>query len=201
MSMIHNGIEYLDEDAETFPDGSVHDATLAHDSDIQGLPCAGGHSVVLFPNGSLRLAWLSRTTTVGGVCCASGIVYLCENGTIFNATLATSLNFADVTLPAGTRVTLDEEGRLLEYSRQLPADQIIDGLPCAAEFNIWLYPSGRLSRAVLASSSVVDQQEFTRGTELFLGEDGEVIQSYCVDLDSGERYKQRIFGVYEAQFE
>ena len=66
-------VEYL-EGAELFPDGSVHDATLVRDSEIQGLPCAGGRSVVYFPNGCLRLAWLSRTTAIGDVSCAPGIV-------------------------------------------------------------------------------------------------------------------------------
>jgi len=199
--MIQNAIEYLDEDIQVFPDGSVHDATLAHDSDIQGLPCAGGHSVVFFPSGRLRLAWLSRQTFVGGVSCAPGIVYLHENGALLSAKLAATLNFAGLAVPAGARVTLDEHGQLLEHSRRLSANQTIAGLPCAVEFDAWFYPSGRLSTAVLASPSVVGGREFPRGTELFLGEDGEVLQFNPVDLNSGQRYKQRVFGAYEAPFE
>jgi len=199
--MIQNAIEYLDEDAEVFPDGSVHDATLAHDSDIQGLPCAARHSVVFFPSGRLRLAWLSRQAFVGAVRCAPGIVYLHENGALLNATLAASSHFAGLAVPAGARVTLSEDGQLQEHSRRLNANETIAGLPCAAEFDAWFYPSGRLSTAVLASPSVVGGREFPRGTELFLGEDGEVLHFYPVDLNSGQRYKQRVFGVYEAPFE
>lgn len=199
--MVQDGIEYLDEDAEVFPDGSVHDATLAHDIDVQGLPCAGGRSVVFFPSGRLRLAWLSRQTVVRAVPCARGIVYLHENGTVLNAALAAPLSFGGVAVPAGARVTLDESGELLEHSRRLSADQTIAGIPCTAQFDAWLYPSGRLSTAVLASASVVEGREFPRGTELFLGEDGEVLEFNSVDLDSGQRYKQRVFGVYEAAFE
>ena len=148
--MIQDGIEYLDEDAETFPDGSVYDAVLARDSHIHGLPCAGRHCVVYFPSGRLRLAWLSRQAFVGTVCCAPGIVYLHENGALLNASLAGGLTFGGVTIPAGARVTLDQSGRLLEYSRQLSADQRIGGFPCAAEFDVWLYPTGRLSLVVLS---------------------------------------------------
>ena len=63
--MVVSGVEYLDEDAELYPDGSVHDATLARDVTIQGLPCAGGRSAVFFPSGRLRLAWLARAKTKG----------------------------------------------------------------------------------------------------------------------------------------
>ncbi len=199
--MIQNEIEYLPEDAETFPDGTIHDAILARDSIIQGLPCAGGHSVVFFSSGRLRLAWLSRQTIVGTVTCAIGILYLHESGALLNATLAASQTFVELTVSAGTRVTLDEDGQLIEHSHHLPTDRTIDGLHCAAEFNIWFYPSGRLSAAVLASPSVIGGREFTRGSELFFAEDGQVVEFTQLDLDSGQKYKQRVFGVYEAPFQ
>ena len=198
--MMRNGIEFLVEEAETFPDGSVHDATLARDSEIQGLPCAGGHSVVFFPSGRMRLARLSRQAFVGPVCCAPGIVYLHENGALLNATLAASLNIAGVTVPANERVTLDENGELLEYSRALSADQMIGGFPCAAAFDVWLYPVGRPSVVVLASPTVISGREYPRGTQLFFDEDGQVFESWLMDLDSGQKYKQRVFGAYEAPF-
>ncbi|MCD6050077.1 MAG: hypothetical protein K0Q55_1480 [Verrucomicrobia bacterium] len=193
-----NGIEYLNEDLETFPDGSVHDAVLAHDSIIQGLPCAGGRDVVFSPSGRLRVASLSREVIISGICCAPGIVYLYETGTVLNAALSSSLKFRDISVPAGERVTLDEKGLLLEYSHQLNEDQTVDGFPCSAQFRVWLYPSGSLSTAVLASSSVIKGQEFPRGTELFLEEDGQMLKHNQVNLDPGRQYKQRVFGVYEA---
>jgi hypothetical protein len=199
--MIQDGIEYLDEDAETFPNGSVRDAVLVRDSEIQGLLCAGGRSVVFFPSGQLRLAWLSHQTFVGVVCCDSGIVYLHEKGTLLNTRLAASLKFDSLTVPAGARVTLDEDGILLERSCQLSADQTVGGFPCAAEFDVWLYPSGQPSLIVLSSSSVVDGREFPRGTELFLEEDGKVLEFHQRNLDSERRYKKRVFGVYEAPYE
>jgi hypothetical protein len=199
--MVVNGIEYLDEDTELFPDGSIHDATLARDTDIQGLPCAGGRGVVFFPSGRLQLAWLARPVGIGGVPCAPGIVYLHESGALLNAALTTAHELAGVLVPARARVTLDDDGRLLEHSRQLEADQPIGGLPCSAEFHVWVYPDGRPSVVVLASPSVVGGQEVPRGAQLFLDEGGEVIDWQQVDLDSGRRYKQRVFGVHEAPFE
>ena len=187
-------MEYLDEDAELFHDGSVHDATLARDTEIQGVPCAGRRSVVYFPGGRLRLSWLSRPATIGAVACAPGIVYLHENGGLLNATLAAPHVFAGVAVPAGERVTLDEQGQLLEHSGRLSADQPVGGLPCSAEFHVWLYPGGRLSAVVLAAPALVGGREYPRGAELFLGENGQVLDCRLVDLDSGRRYQQRVFG-------
>jgi hypothetical protein len=198
--MVVNGIEYLDEDLELFPDGSVHDATLARDTDIQELPCAGGRSVVFFPGGRLRLAWLSLPAVLGGVACAPAIVYLHESGAPLNVTLAANHEFAGVVVPARARVTLDEDGQLLEHSHRLAADQSVGGLPCSAAFDAWLYPDGRPSVVVLASSVVIDGQEFPRGAQLFFEEDGTVLDWHQADLDSGRRYMQRVFGVYEAPF-
>jgi len=199
--MLVGGVEYLDEDAELFPDGSVHDATLARDTEIQGLPCAGGHSVVYFSSGRLRLAWLSRQADVGGVSCAPGIVYLHENSRLLNTMLAAPHEFTGIVVPAGERVTLDEEGELLEHSRRLAMDQPIGGLPCSAEFHVWLYPGGQPSLAVLAESSWIGGRKYPRGSELFLDDTGQVLNFWEVDLDSGRQYKQRVFGVYEAPFE
>ena len=198
--MVVAGIEYLDEYAELYPDGSVHDATLARDASIQGLPCAGGRSAVFFPGGRLKFAWLARAADVGPVRCAAGIVYLHPNGSVLNAALAGRQTFGGVAVPAGERVTLDDAGRLLEYSRSLTSDRRVGGLSCAAAFRIWLYAGGRPSVVVLASASMIGPMTYPRGAQLFLDEGGRVLRAYAVDLDSGRRCKQRVFGVFEAPF-
>ena len=201
-SMIVGEIEYLDEDAELFSDGSVHDATLAHDTVICGVPCAGGKSTVFYPSGRLKLAWLSCPAVIEGIPCAAGVVlYLHEDGRALNATLAAEHRFGKLPLPPGTRVSLDEEGQLLEYSQRLDSDQLVAGLPCCALFEVWRYPSGQPSFVVLSDSCAIGGQEYPRGSEIAMEESGEVIRSHIADVDSGRRYKQRVFGVFEADWE
>jgi hypothetical protein len=196
--MISKGVEYEDEDLELHPDGSVHDATLARNTVIQGMPCAGRRSVVFFPSGRLRLAWLASPVVVGCVPCASGVVtYFHENGRVLNATLGERFQG----LSAGTRATFDEDGLLLEYSERLDCDKVINGLPCSAEFHIWRYAAGMPSRVVLAAETTIGDQVYHRGAELQFDESGNVIGYTEIDLDSGHRYQQRVFGVYEAPFE
>jgi hypothetical protein len=199
--MVVAGIEYLDEDAELYPDGSVHDATLARDVTIQGLPCAGGRRAVFFPGGRLRLAWLARAADVGPVRCGVGIIYLHPNGSVLNAEVAEQHTLGDVVVPAGERATLDDAGRLVEHSKSLTSEERVGGLICAAAFRVWLYASGRPSVVVLGRAATVGGTTYPRGAELFLNEGGSVLRWYAVDLDSGQRYKQRVFGVFEAPFD
>jgi hypothetical protein len=77
----------------------------------------------------------------------------------------------------------------------------VGGLICAAAFRVWLYASGRPSVVVLACAAAVGGTTYPRGTELFLGEEGVVLDSNAADLDSGQRYEQRVFGVFEAPLE
>ncbi len=196
--MIVNGVEYEEEDLELHPDGSVHDATLTRNTVIQGIPCAGGRSVVFFPSRQLRLAWLASPVIVGGIPCAAGVVtYFHENGRILNATLGEDFQ----RLPVRTRATFDENGALCEYSERLERDQLVSGLPCSAEFDIWRYADARLSRVVLSAPAKLGDREYPRGAELCLDESGKVIGYTEVDLDSSHRYQQRVFGVHEAPFE
>ena len=198
--MVVAGLEYLDEDAELYSDGSVRDAVLARDAHVQGLPCAGGHAVVYFPGGRLWLARLARPAEVGPVACSAGLVYLHPGGSLLNAAVARAHRFAGVVVPAGERVTLDRRGRLLEHSLSLASDEQVGGLPCAASFRVWLHAGGGLSVAVLAAPSVVNGEAYPRGAELFLDEGGRVLRWGVADLDSGQQYKQRVFGAFEAPF-
>jgi hypothetical protein len=192
-------IEFVDEGAEFFPNGSPHDVQLVRDIVIQGLPCAGGRSVVFFPNGRLKLAWLTQPTNTGGIPCGAGIVYLHENGAAANTVLTEAHGFQGVRIAKGARVRLDEDGRLMEYSTHLPSDCLVAGLPCAAARDVWLYPNGRPSFLVLAKSATIDGRIYPRGSELSLNEDGAVLDSAVMDLDGGP-YKQRLFGAYELPF-
>ena len=191
--MTQDGIEFLDEDLETYPDGTVKDGVLAADCEIQGLPCAGGNAAVFHPGGQLRLAWLARRTVIGGVPCAAGILYLHPDGTVFNATLSADHTWDDVEVKAGSRVTL-ANGCLHEYSTWLTEDDWLGGYHCSAQFYVWRYWWGDVSRAVLASATVIGETEFPRGTEVILDAVGEMREGFLHDLDSGTRKKQHVFG-------
>jgi len=195
--MIVNGIAYVAEDAEFFADGSVCDATLLRDAVIQGLPCTGGRSVAFYDEGALRLARRSREADVGRIACAPGIVYLHPNGNLLNGCLATRCQFGAIEVDHGERVTLDETGRLLEYSRRLERTETIGGLRCSSRYRVWLYANGRPSVVVLTASSTIGKRPYPRGTELLLGPRGGVLEHYLRDLDSGQEYPERVCGVHE----
>ncbi|WP_293332625.1 hypothetical protein [Microcoleus sp. CAWBG58] len=200
--MIVNGIEFLDEDAEFFPNGSVHDATLASDAVIQCIPCLGDRSAVFFPSGRLKLCWLSQTTVLDGIPCPGDrIVYLHENGGLLNASLASDVEIDGVLYQSDSRLTFDKTGKLLEYSHEIDADRIIEGFPCTSHFVVWRYAGGKPSVILLSAPHTINGQEYPRGAEVYLSEDGEVIDWYLVDLDSGNRYKQRSYGVFELDWE
>ncbi len=200
--MIVNGIEFLDEDAEFFPNGSVHDATLASDAVIQGIPCLGDRSLVFFPSERLKLCWLSQTSVLDGIPCPGDrIVYLHENGQLLNASLACDIQIDGVLYPLDSRLTFDETGKLLEYSQKLDADRSIEGFPCCSQFVVWRYPDGKLSVIVLSAVHTIDGQEYPRGAEVYLNEDGEVIDWQLVNLDSEKRYKQKVYGIFELDWE
>ena len=188
--MIVNNIEFIDEDAELFPDGSVYDAILAQDTIIQDIPCAGNRSVVFYSSGQLKLCWLSSTTILNHLPCASDLVlYLHENDQLWNVTLASDYQINQVLYSSGSRLTFDETGELLEYSESLDMDRLVEGLPCSSQFVVWRYANGRPSLIVLSSSHLIGEQEYPRGAKVFLNEDGEVIDWRLVDLESRQRYK------------
>ncbi|MBE9122167.1 hypothetical protein IQ269_15475 [Tychonema sp. LEGE 07199] len=200
--MIVNNIEILNEDAEFFPDGSVRDATLVRNTTIQGIPCLGDRSVVFFPSGRLKLCWLSQTTVLDGIpCLGDCIIYLHENGRLLNASLACDLQIDEVLYPSDSRLTFDETGKLLEYSQRLDADRSIEGFPCSSQFVVWRYASGKPSIIVLSAPHTINGQEYPRGAKVYLNEDGEVIDWELVNLDSGKRYKQQIYGVFEIDWQ
>ena len=53
---------------------------------------------------------------------------------------------------------------------------------------------------MLSSSHVIRRKEYPRGAEVFLNKDGEFIDWRLVDLESGQHYKQRVFGAIEGEY-
>lgn len=198
--MIVNNIDFFEKDVELFPNGSVHDAILAQDTIIQNIPCTGSRSVVFYSSGQLKLCWLSSKTILDDIPCASdSVLYLHENGRLWNVSLASDYQINKVLYRSGSRITFDETGELLEYSESLDMDQWFEGLPCSSQFDLWRYAGGRPSLIVLSSSHVIRGKEYPRGAEIFLNQDGEVIDWQLVDLDSEQR-KQRVSGFFQVDW-
>jgi len=200
--MIINNIEFLEEDAELFSDGSVHDAILAQDAIVQGIPCAGNRSVVFYSSGQLKLCWLSSTTILDDIPCASDVIlYLHENGQLWNVSLDSDYQIKKVLHRSGSRLTFDETGELLEYSESLDADRLIEEFPSSSQFDVWRYANGRPSLIVLSSPHMINGEKYPRGAKVSLNNDGEVIDWQLVNLDSEQGYKQRVFGVFEVDWQ
>ncbi len=90
---------------------------------------------------------------------------------------------------------------MLEYSQQLEVDRSSSGFPCSSQFVVWRYAGGKPSVIVLSAPHMIDGQEYPRGAEVSLSKDGEVIDWQLVNLDSGQCYKQRIYGVFEVDWQ
>ncbi|WLT31739.1 hypothetical protein [Geothrix sp. PMB-07] len=121
-----------------FPAGSqlawdAHDhltiAFLSRDCLIQGHTLKGhGHDWMprFHPNGQLQLAWLAQDERIDGIPCARtrfwreflrlrgwGGTSFHPTGRLASATLAADTTIQGKALPAGTRIQLDSDGRLL----------------------------------------------------------------------------------------
>lgn len=192
--MIVASIEYFDKDLELYPDGSVHDATLALDVSIQGLPCAGERSVVYYRDGRLRLAWLRWPTIINDVGCRAEIVYLHPNGRPANVSLLGDHRFDGVVVSDRKRVTLDAAGGLIEYSSSVEKDRHVHGLPCARGYDLWRYADESPSSVVLAASADIASTTYSRGDHLTLSRHGKVLDVEHYDLDGELQYKQPVFG-------
>lgn len=200
--MIVNGLDILSEDVDFFQNGSLHEAVISRDTLVREIPCLGNREVVFFPSGKLKLCWLSKNTTLNGIpCLGRSIIYFHENGQLLNASLACNHQIEETFYPCDSRLTFDEVGKLLEYSQQFNDDQTINGFPCSSQFVVWRYANGKPSVIVLSSPVIIDGLEYSRGTRIFLNKNGEVFKWQRVDLDSGKRYKQRIFGAIEADWQ
>jgi len=115
------------------PDGTIKYCFLPGDTRIQGHVCRGkGHDYMttFHSSGSLRLCWLAEDETIQGIPCVKattsgeifgrlagrggpGVVFH-ENGNLQGCKLAEALVFDGKEVKAGRRVTLDEDGNLVE---------------------------------------------------------------------------------------
>lgn len=102
--------------------GEVTVCAFARDTVVQGQACRGtggpkGVQASFYPSGALKQFYPVRETRIDGVPCDTGLVRgwveLHENGRLKSGLLRADLQRDGVTIPRGTRIQLDETGRLL----------------------------------------------------------------------------------------
>jgi hypothetical protein len=180
---------------ELYGNGRLESAWLAADVTVGGVPCAADAPVDCYPSGALKWARLARPHRVGEVPCAQGSpTFFHPNGVLWNGELGDRWRRDGRVYHAGTRVTLDPTGRVLEWSSKVPPGGVVEGLPCRSDFDVWRYPDGRLSNVVLANPAVIDDVTYAANTEVDLDEQGHVVHAVVVRLEEGVRYQRRVYG-------
>jgi hypothetical protein len=175
--------------------GRLESAWLAADVTVGEVPCDADEVVDFYPSGALKWVRLARPHRVGEVPCAQGSpIFFHPNGVLWNGELGDRWRRDGRVYHAGTRVTLDPTGRVLEWSSEVPPGGVVEGLPCRNDVDVWRYPNGRLSNVVLAGPAVIDDVTYAANTEIDLDEQGHVVSAVMVHREEGVRYKRRVHG-------
>jgi hypothetical protein len=200
MNLFDHARDILPETAEFFDTGELCEGTLVRDTTVDGIRCAAGSDIVLFRTGRVRYARMLDILERDGLVFERGPIYLFPDGRVNNGTLSADAAVGGIQLPRGTRLTLEDDGSLVEYSESLRADQVVGELPCSARFNVWFYPGRRLSNCVLATGVTYRQARHEQWTELNLDEHGVVFESRLLNLEPGVQYMLRAFGAVAVSY-
>jgi hypothetical protein len=185
------------EEIEFHPDGRLAGASLALPATIHGLAARGSSPVAFYPNGNLRFLSLARPRRIGGFPAGPGNTFFHPDGQVWSGVCFAELQAGTSCLPAGTRLTLASDGRVLEWWRSLEVDTDIQGIPCSARFPVWFYASGTLSCLHLSRSCRVDGNRLSAETEVILEPDGSLRTSTFRRYPRGSQVPWRIFGAIE----
>lgn len=185
-----------DEEVELFANGRFRAATLASDYCFDGLPCAAGSDIVFDGYGRLRLVRPSRCVLIAKIpCCASQYVFLYDRRRVWNVELAAPSILGGRLLPTGTRVTLDRLGALVEWRSEEPGSDLIQGMPCSQEFEVWFFPSGQVSMATLRAACTVNGRDYPALTTLYFRRNGAVRAVESAEMPPpGYRVRKRTYG-------
>jgi len=177
--------------------------TLGSACSIQGIPFEAGTQVYYGLSDELVLCVLPSDQAIAGVPCARGLVHFHPGGSLAQATLAadhversfsfkqgTQLSwnedgtlgahvgephgFDGVVVPAGASLRLDEDGRLVSWSRRLAVEETIGGLAGQAGSVVTCFANGRPERLTLSRSQVIDGIPSMGGTDVELHSNGRV---------------------------
>jgi hypothetical protein len=104
---------------------------------------------------------LAQPTEIQGYPCAKGNAFFYSGGKLQKCTVAREIPFGEITIPAGSWITLTEDGK--PWGVQLPHDTPMLGLTCqggsilgpSEGSMLALHPNGRLAVCYLAHDQVV----------------------------------------------
>lgn len=153
---------------------------LPTDQIISDVPCQKG-LVHFQPNGALGQATLARDFSARGVTFARGTTLTWNEDGTLGALLATPHAFEATTVPAGATLRLDEDGRLVSWSRRLAIEDQVDGIPCQAGSIVTCFSDGHPERVTLARNHVVDGVPCMGGTDVELHPTGRLAVATLAD--------------------
>lgn len=104
---------------------------------------------------------LDQPTTIRGIPCDKGYAWFFSGGQLQKCTITREMPFGEITIPAGSWITLTEDGKPAFV--QMPHDASMLGLKCqgggplgpSEGSVIALYPSGKLKACFLAGDQTV----------------------------------------------
>jgi len=144
---------------------------LPQDKVISGVPCAQG-LVHFHPTGQLAQCTLAIDHVERNMALARGTILTWnEDGTLM-ALLTSPHGIGDITIPAGASLRLDDAGTLVSWSRRVPIEESVHGIPCQAGSVVTCFADGRPERVTLAKSHVVDNIPCMGGTDVELHSTG-----------------------------
>lgn len=104
---------------------------------------------------------LPQPTVIQGFPCAKGYAWFFADGQLQNCTVTREMPFGEITIPAGSWITLTEDGK--PNFVQMPHDAPVLGMQCqgggwlgpSEGSVVALYPSGKLKSCFLAGDQTV----------------------------------------------
>lgn len=140
---------------------------LPTDREIAGIPCQRG-LVHFQPSGALGQAALARDFAVRGVTFTRGTTLSWNEDGTLGAQLTAPHTFGALQVPAGATLRLDEQGRLVSWSRRLAIEDQVHGIPCQAGSIVTCFADGSPERVTIARNHVVDGVPCMGGTDIEL---------------------------------
>lgn len=153
---------------------------LPTDQTIFDIPCQKG-LVHFQPNGALGQATLSRDFAVRGVTFARGTTLTWNEDGTLGAQLSAPHTFGPCAVPTGATLRLDDEGRVISWSRRLAVEDHVDGIPCQAGSIVTCFADGRPERVTLARNHFVDGVPCMGGTDVELHPTGRLAVATLAD--------------------